>query len=264
MRTIKLTLEYDGTAYAGWQSQKNGAAIQDLVAAAVEKMTEEKIVLRGASRTDAGVHALGQAAVFKTARKIACDGFLLGLNTLLPEDIRVVGCEEVAADFHPIRHAKQKHYDYLLDLGKISSALWRKRAWWVGPSLDVAAMEMAAKFLIGEHDFQSFRGALSETKTTVRRLKSIVMVRPKAESIQMSSGWIRFAHHDILSIRFSGDGFLKYMVRNIVGTLVEVGKGRWRPADVDKILNARDRNQAGPTAPPHGLYLVRIEYGMSS
>lgn len=260
MRQIKLILEYDGTNYAGWQSQKNGAAIQDLVAAAVAKMTEEKIVLRGASRTDAGVHALGQAAVFKTACEIACGGFLRGLNTLLPEDIRVVACEEAAQDFHPIRHAKQKHYDYLLDLGKIPSALWRKRAWWVGASLNVAAMEEAAKFLIGEHDFKSFRGALSETKTTVRRLESIVMVRPKAESIQMSSGWIRYAHHDLLALQFSGNGFLKYMVRNMAGTLVEVGKGRLQPGDVDRILNARDRNQAGPTAPPHGLYLIRIEY----
>lgn len=244
MRSIKLTLEYDGSAYAGWQSQKNGAAIQDLVTAAIAKMTEEKIVLRGASRTDAGVHALGQAAVFKTARKIACDGFLLGLNTLLPEDIRVVGCEEVADDFHPIRHAKQKHYDYLLDLGRISSALWRRRAWWVGASLNVSAMEEAAKFLIGEHDFKSFRGALSETKTTVRRLETIDFIR----------------ENKFLRMKFSGNGFLKYMVRNIVGTLVEVGKSRLLPADVDKILNARDRNQAGPTAPPQGLYLVRIEY----
>lgn len=244
MRTLKLTLEYDGTRYSGWQSQKNGVAIQDVVTAAVAKMTEEKIVLRGASRTDAGVHALGQVASFQTGRGIPCDGFLRGINSLLPEDIRVVVCEEVPPNFHPVDSARRKIYEYRLQMGNVPSALQRHRVWWVGPHLDSAAMQHAAECLIGEHDFKSFQGANADTKTTVRRLESIG-IQPGGENI--------------LALQFTANGFLKYMVRNIVGTLVEVGLGKMPPQRVKEILAARDRRLAGPTAPPQGLYLVKVD-----
>ncbi|MBI4125262.1 MAG: tRNA pseudouridine(38-40) synthase TruA [Deltaproteobacteria bacterium] len=242
MRNIKLTLEYDGTAYAGWQAQANALAIQDVVRRAVEQMTEEKVKLLGASRTDAGVHALGQVASFQTSREIPCGGFLKGLNSLLPEDIRVKSCEEVALDFHPIRDAKQKTYRYLFDTENIPSALERNRAWWVGPGLDWQAMETASRCLAGEHDFKSFVAAGGEVKTTVRRLEEVGFAKDQ--------------------ITFTGNGFLKQMVRNIVGTLVAIGRDNkcQAPTVMQDILGAKDRTQAGPTAPPQGLYLVGVEY----
>lgn len=233
-------MEYDGTAYAGWQSQTNARAIQDVVREAIARMTEEKVNLIGASRTDTGVHALGQVASFQTARDISCEGFLKGLNSLLPDDIRVKHCEEVPLSFHPIRDAKRKTYRYLFDTGETPSALQRNRAWWVGPGLDWRGMEEAAQYLVGERDFKSFRGAHGEVKSTTRQLEKIVFAKDQ--------------------ITFIGNGFLKHMVRNIVGTLIEVGRGRLQPDDIRKILAAKDRTQAGPTAPPQGLYLVGVEY----
>ena len=275
MRNIKLILEYDGTNYSGWQSQKNAVAIQDVVAQAIEKMVEEKATLVGASRTDAGVHALGQVATFQTARTIPCDGFLKGLNNLLPEDIRIVGCEEASLDFHPIGSAKRKTYRYILGLGEVPSALWRERVWWVGPKLDLQTMEEASRHLIGEHDFKSFQGADSDTRTTVRRLETVII-----EDAVKNSGPVGFGTHPPTRIRsegidpnpppafltasltFTGTGFLKHMVRNIVGTLVDIGRVNkgLAPSDMKKILEAKDRTKAGPTAPPHGLYLMHVEY----
>lgn len=244
MRHIRLILEYDGTSYSGWQSQRNGLAIQDVVSSAIEKMTEEKPGLRGASRTDAGVHARGQVASFRTSRSIPCEGFLKGLNSLLPEDIRVSACEEVGADFHPVDSAKRKIYEYLLETGGVASPLLRNRVWWVGSRLDVEVMQEAAAYLVGLHDFKSFQGPNSSTKTTVRRVDSVVVSRQSS----------------VVRLEFTATGFLKYMVRNIVGTLVEAGQGRLEPADVEKILAAKDRTKAGRRAPPQGLYLVRVEY----
>ena len=268
MRNIKLILEYDGTNYSGWQSQKNAVAIQDVVAQAIEKMVEEKATLVGASRTDAGVHALGQVATFQTARTIPCDGFLKGLNNLLPEDIRIVGCEEASLDFHPIGSAKRKTYRYILGLGEVPSALWRERVWWVGPKLDLQTMEEASRHLIGEHDFKSFQGADSDTRTTVRRLESVsfgvVTARRSRSSPVDLSGLLRHfvPRNDIFDVTFTGTGFLKHMVRNIVGTLVDIGRVNkgLAPSDMKKILEAKDRTKAGPTAPPHGLYLMHVEY----
>lgn len=243
MRHIKLLLQYDGAGYAGWQSQTNATAIQDLVARAVSRITEKKVPVIGASRTDAGVHALGQIASFQTESTIPCDRFLKGLNALLPEDIRVAACEEVSLAFHPIRDTKSKTYRYLLDLGEIPNPLRRHRAWWRGPRLDIGAMEKGSLFLIGEHDFKSFQGSLSDAKTTVRRITSI-----------------DFAMREFLEITFNGNGFLKYMIRNIVGTLVEIGSGKRPPEEMKRILSGKDRREAGPTAPPQGLYLVAVVY----
>ena len=275
MRQIKLTLEYDGTNYAGWQSQINATAIQDVVLSAVEKMTEEKVVLRGASRTDSGVHALAQVACFQTERDISCDGFLRGLNSLLPEDIRVTNCEEVSPDFHPVRNAKSKSYQYILDLGLVASPLWRQRSWWVGPKLDIAAMEKGSKCLIGKHDFKSFQGALSNIRTTVRTITKIDFASPspvlrtpspsrgegRGEGGSITTRYLLpYGNCRFLCLTFTGNGFLKYMIRNIVGTLVEIGLRKRSPEEMELILLAKDRKKAGPTAPPQGLYLVNVRY----
>lgn len=247
MRNIKLVLEYDGTNFEGWQSQSHGKTIQDVVSMAIQKMTEEKVVLRGASRTDAGVHALGQVATFQTNRTIPCEGFLKGLNNLLPEDIRVVDCEEMPFSFHPLKDAVDKTYHYLLLVGAKPSALWRNRVWQIGKKLDLEAMQQASTYLVGEHDFKSFQGPLSAVKSTVRCVKEVTIVENKGDS-------------HILSITITANGFLKYMVRNIVGTLVEVGEGRRSPQDISELLKAKDRRKAGITAPAHGLYLVCVNY----
>ncbi|MDO8494737.1 MAG: tRNA pseudouridine synthase A, partial [Deltaproteobacteria bacterium] len=156
MRNIKRTLEYDGTGYAGWQSQINARAIQDVVSVAIQTMVEHPIILRGSSRTDAGVHALGQVATFQTERDIPCAGFLKGLNSNLPEELRVIGCEEVPLDFHPIRNAKRKLYRYLIEFRRVPSPLWRNRVWSLAKPLDLEKMREASQFLVGEHDFKSF------------------------------------------------------------------------------------------------------------
>ncbi|MDO8526138.1 MAG: tRNA pseudouridine(38-40) synthase TruA [Deltaproteobacteria bacterium] len=263
MRFIKLTLEYDGTNYAGWQTQTNALAIQDVVAEAVAKMTEENEVVRGASRTDAGVHALGQVATFATTRDISCHGFLKGLNSSLPADIRVVGCEEVSKDFHPIRNAKQKTYAYLLLPSNIESALWQNRAWCVNPALDIPAMKDASRCLIGEHDFKSFKGAVSTIKTTVRTIYDVSLRGPEGRSnLSVKPGLLHpfGVRNDIVCVTITANGFLKYMVRNIVGTLVEIGLGRMLPEEMKKILEAKDRTKAGRMAPACGLYLMEVKY----
>lgn len=240
MRNLKLILEYDGTGYSGWQSQSHGRTIQDVVGKAVGTMTREKAILHGASRTDAGVHACGQVATFKTESPIPCESFLKGLNSLLPEDIRVKHVEEVAENFHPIRCASGKIYEYRFDLASSPSALQRNRLCWVGPGLDWKEMRRASAFLIGEHDFKSFQAADASVQSTVRTLFEIQFVDS--------------------AIRFTGNGFLKQMIRNLVGTLIEVGEGNRSADSMPQLLVAGDRRLAGPCAPAHGLYLMRVDY----
>lgn len=248
MRNIKLILEYDGTAYSGWQSQTNAVAIQDILKKAVQTMTEEEISLMGASRTDAGVHALGQVAAFKTTRAISCESFLKGLNSLLPKDIRVKNCEEVSLTFHPLKNAKWKRYLYRIELEKIPSAILRNFVAWIPQTLDITAMQEASQFLIGRHDFKSFQGADASVKTTVRNLQKIEIAEK----------------NNFLELIFVGDGFLKQMVRNIVGTLIDIGLKKYPPARMQEILEGLDRKLAGPTAPPQGLYLVEVDYAAGS
>lgn len=255
MRTLKLIIEYDGTNYAGWQSQKNGVAIQDVVARAVHKQTQEKNVLVGASRTDAGVHALGQVAAFSTERKISCDGFLKGLNSFLPEDIRVREVEEAAADFDPIRQAKRKQYRYLIWNDPIASPLFRNRCWPVGFDLDLSAMQQALQLFVGTHDFASFQGVGGSVQTTVR---TIYQATCEATLFPRGSG--KGEGEKIIVVEIMGSGFLKYMVRNIVGIVVEVGMGKRRAESISDLLLAKNRTLAGPTAPPEGLYLVKVCY----
>ncbi len=244
MRNIKLTIEYDGTGYHGWQSQVNARAVQDVVAEAVRKLTNENSVITGASRTDTGVHAFGQVCNFFTETVIPEDKFAFALNTLLPEDITVKRSEEAALDFHSRFSTKGKEYRYLFYNSTFPSALLRRRAYHVFYPLDMNAMNRAAAYLVGTHDFASFCATGGSVKTTVR---TITQARVERDN-------------EVISFTVKGNGFLYNMVRIIAGTLVEVGMGRMDPDAVSGIIAALDRRKAGRTAPAHGLYLVEVYY----
>jgi len=247
MRTLKLTLEYDGTCFAGWQIQPRKKTVQGTVQDALQRITQENVKLVGASRTDAGVHALGQVAHFRTKSRILPEKFFTALNGLLPPQVAVKAVEEVAEDFHAIRQTRLKTYRYVIWNAKVRTALQRLRAWHVWDPLDFAVMKRAARYLVGRHDFSAFRGSRSDTKTSVRTIHKVTIRRGEVTS-------------PLHAIEITGDGFLKYMVRNIVGTLVDVGKGKIAPKDFREILRSRDRKKAGATAPAFGLTLVSIRY----
>lgn len=246
-RNIKLLIEYDGTHFSGWQTQPRKKTIQKTIETVLGQLTQEKIRLSGASRTDAGVHALGQVAHFRTSSEISSRKLLGALNGLLPPGIVVKEVGEVSADFSANRHAKKKTYQYLLWNSEIPSALLRDRVWYIKVPLQISFMQKAAKYLIGRHDFSAFRGTKSDTKTSVRTIEKITIQR-------------RGMKGAVVCIQITGNGFLKYMVRNIVGTLVEIGKGRLQIEEMEKILKSKDRRTASMTAPPHGLYLVKVIY----
>lgn len=243
-RTIKLTLEYDGTCFSGWQIQPNKKTVQQTVQDVLQRITREDVKLVGASRTDAGVHAMAQAAHFRTKSPITLEKIRIALNGLLPTPICVTSVEEAAPDFHAIRGAKSKTYRYVIWNSPARPALQRLRVWHVWDRLNLTAMRKAASYLVGRHDFSAFRGAQSDTKTSVRQITS-ASVRKKGREVH---------------IELSGNGFLKYMVRNIVGTLVEIGRGKRAAAEIAEILGSGDRKKAGATAPAFGLYLVQIVY----
>ena len=245
MRNIRLVIEYDGTGFAGWQTQPHKRTVQETIEQILCRITQEKIHLIGASRTDAGVHALGQAANFQTRSRVTCDKLLIALNGLLPPDIAVREVRNVSR-FHANKDARRKTYRYLVWNGPVRNALMRDRAWHVWTPLNLTAMRKGAGHLLGRHDFSAFRGTRSDTKTSVRRI------------YQINIG--RGARTAPLQITVTGNGFLKYMVRNIVGTLVEVGKGRLQPEDIRRILRSKDRKKAGMTAPAFGLYLLKVRY----
>jgi len=246
-RNIKLTLEYDGTAYHGWQSQDNAVTVQSTVTAAVCRLTGENCSITGSSRTDAGVHALGFVCNFFTESNIPADKFSYALNTLLPDDIVVIRSEEVPADFHSRYSARAKKYCYLIYNSVFPSAILRHRAYHVYYKLDVGAMNEAAAFFKGTHDFAAFCASEASVKTTVRTI--------------MAADVRRLPHDDrLIELSVTGDGFLYNMVRIIAGTLVEVGFGKLSPQDIPDIINSLDRRRAGRTAPAHGLYLAEVFY----
>lgn len=238
-RNLKMTLEYDGTHFSGWQTQPQKRTVQETIEKILSRVTQEKIHVIGASRTDAGVHALGQIANFKTRSLLSTGRFLLALNGLLPEDIAIKKIQEVPLDFHSNRQALQKTYRYLILNSKIRSALLKDRVWHVWTPLNLKKMRQAARFLVGRHDFSAFRGTRSDTKTSVRTIFRIKIRKDYA-------------------IEITGNGFLKYMVRNIVGTLVEVGRGKILPEEMKRILRSKDRRNAAMTAPACGLTLVKV------
>jgi tRNA pseudouridine38-40 synthase len=246
MRNIKLVLEYDGTDYHGWQSQIGSGkpTIQDSLEQAIRTLAREDVKTCSSGRTDAGVHALGHVANFRTANSMPPAAWAPALNHLLPRDIRVLASGEVPLDFHARYSALGKTYTYRILCRRAPTALYRDHAWHVNRALNVARMRKAASFLVGRHDFSAFRGSGCSAKTPVRTLKAVV-IRKAGEFIELS---------------LEADAFLQYMVRNITGTLVDVGLGRFAPGDVKVMLESRDRTRAGMTAPPQGLYLVKVFY----
>ncbi|MBE9528845.1 MAG: tRNA pseudouridine(38-40) synthase TruA [Proteobacteria bacterium] len=247
-RTIKLTLEYDGTEYVGWQVQKNGKSVQSAVSKAVSTLTGEEITVAGASRTDSGVHALAQCAAFVTESAIPAAGLMGGLNSLLPEDIVVTEAIEVPASFDPRRDSKGKVYRYLVLNRPYRSAMWRRKSWWVRRPLDIERMRRAVPFFIGRKDFTSFRATGSDAPHSVREITALEIIDRSDDT----PGLIEF--------EVRGTAFLRHMVRIMAGTLVAVGAGSIEPEEVERIIEAKDRAAAPETAPGHGLCLVHIEY----
>ncbi len=257
MRTLKLTIEYDGTNYSGWQIQAGQSTVQGTVQEALRRILKEDVDVVGASRTDAGVHAWGQVAHCRTSSDIPCRRILASLRGLLPPAIAVRDVRQVPAKFHAQKSAKKKTYVYLVWNHTIPSALLQNRSWTVWQPLNLTTMRKAAKHLVGRHDFSAFRGRDKETRKTWVRTIYSVDIR-KASSPLKSRKTESFP---LVLITVTGNGFLKYMVRNIVGTLTEVGRGRTAPGRFLEILRSKDRTQAGVTAPACGLYLAEVSYG---
>jgi tRNA pseudouridine38-40 synthase len=245
LRHIRLTIEYDGSGLGGWQRQANAPTVQAHIEDALGRILDHPVTIAGASRTDAGVHALGQVASFRTERPIPLHGVRRGLNSLLPPGISIVDAAEVPDDFHPRFAARGKHYRYLVLARRDRSALLAGRAWHRPFPLDVAAMTAAAPHFLGERDFAALRAAGCTARTTRRRIDEVTL---------------RWAEPDVLAIDVHGNAFLRNMVRILAGTLVDVGEGRLAAAQIPEILASLDRTRAGQTAPAHGLCLVAVRY----
>lgn len=253
-RRILLRVAYDGTNYHGWQLQPNAATIEGELNRALCVLTGEEIVVTGASRTDAGVHALGNVAVFDTTSRIPAEKFSYALNQRLPEDIVIQSSRQVADDFHPRHCDCRKTYEYDILNRTFPLPAYRNTAYFLYGTLNIEAMRRACQAFLGEHDFASFCAAGAQVQTTVRTIYSLeVECRPLTEANAGSAD-------QLLTIRVKGNGFLYNMVRIIAGTLVEVGRGHIKPEEVAGIIAAKDRAKAGPTAPARGLRLVEIEY----
>jgi len=253
LRNIRLTIQYDGTGFLGWQRQARGPTVQEELEKALSVMTGETVSVIGSGRTDAGVHALGQVANFKTKSNIPLSGLVKGLNSLLPRQIAVTEALEVPLEFHAIRDAVAKEYEYRIISAKTRQPLWENRAWVITRPLDLEGMQAAATHLTGTHDFSSFMASGSQVKTTVRTIHTLEV----SCSIDECFPPVKGQHYQIT---VAADGFLRYMVRNITGILVEVGLGKRDPDAVRHVLKATDRCRAGPTAPAQGLYLMRVMY----
>ncbi len=255
MRKLKLVIEYDGTAYRGWQIQKNGETIQGILEDRIFELTKEKVRVIGASRTDAGVHAFEQVAAFRTSSSLENETIKKALNALLPYDIRIRDVSEVKGSFHPRHDAIRKRYFYIIANQQELSAFLHRYTWVVPQSLHLNSMIEEAGVLIGKHDFTSFMGAGSSIKNPVREVFSINI--EKLNQIDFMTVAIKGS---FIKISIEASGFLRHMVRNIVGTLVDVGRGNLRKDSVKEILKSCDRRHAGRTAPPNGLFLEKIIY----
>lgn len=309
MRTIKLTIAYDGTAYAGWQYQPDRMSVQETLENALNKVTGERIRVLASGRTDAGVHALGQVVGFRTECKLPPDALLRAINANLPPDMAVLDAAEVPDGFHPISHARRKRYRYVIHDGPVRDIFSRNHVWHCCYGrLDAEAMNRAAAALLGTHDFSSFESAGAPRETSVRTIFAIGVERGRAgqgrglgdgggglgirrcgnAEMRECGKWKRPAtaiagdmktprdcgrggragragkgdnpQSDCIIIEVEADGFLYNMVRAIVGTLVEVGRGKRPESWPGEVLRAADRRAAGPTAPPQGLFLVNVEY----
>lgn len=244
MRRIKLVVAYDGTNYCGFQVQKNGPTIEGELNKALSELFLEKIQVIGASRTDSGVHAYCNVAVFDTTARMPAEKMIYALNQRLPEDIRVQSSEEVDKEYHPRHLDSRKTYEYHIYNGAVQNPMKRLYALWNYRPLQVDKMKEAATYLVGEHDFKSFCSADTAVESTVRTIYELSVEEDGEDMV----------------IRVCGNGFLYNMVRIIAGTLLEVGKGKIMPKEVQTILGAKDRQKAGPTAPAHALRLVKYEF----
>ena len=245
MTRYKLTIEYDGSGFVGWQRQTNGLSVQEVLEDAIERFCGERVTTHVAGRTDAGVHALGQVAHFDIAKDSTSDTVRDALNFhVKPHAIAVLKAEIVGEEFHARFSARRRIYRYRIVNRRASLALERGRAWHVQAPLDLAAMQTGAAHLLGRHDFSSFRAAECQAKSPLKTL-DVLDISREGEAIIVDARARSFLHHQ---------------VRNMVGTLKLVGEGKWMPDDVRRVLDARDRREAGPTAPPEGLYLVEIVY----
>ena len=256
-RTLKLTVEYDGTNYVGWQRQAEGVSIQGLLEEALAPFEGGPLTVHGAGRTDAGVHALGQVASVRTRTEHSVSTLQRALNSVLPVDVRIVAIADADRDFHARFAAVSKTYEYRIANTPFVSAFEHRYVWHVPGALDVEAMERGAQALVGRHDFAAFQSTGGDVHTTERTILAIAVgsdggqtgVRPGSDRGQTP-----------VVIRVTGDGFLRHMVRTIAGTLVDVGLGRWPASHVAEILRGRDRSRAGRAAPAAGLFLVRVDY----
>lgn len=244
MRTLKLTLAYDGTAFAGWQMQAGQRTVQGVLEEALQPIDATRVVVHAAGRTDAGVHAEGQVVSCALASSIACGALRRALNVRLPEDVRVMAVEEAPPGFNARFEARGKTYRYDIYTAAVVPPRLRHFVWHVAADLDAAAMDRAARLLVGTHDFAAFRAAGGDVLTTRREILASTVTHRDA----------------VVSYAVTGTGFLRHMVRNIVGTLVEIGRGRRPVDDMTRVLASRDRAQAAPTAPPQGLTLVGVFY----
>jgi len=246
-RTIALTLSYEGTGFAGWQRQPGERTVQAVVEDALAVIDERPVTAIAAGRTDAGVHALGQVVSATVRNHLRPDVLIRAINVRLPEDVRVLSATDAPSGFDARRDARAKVYRYTMALGADPGPFVRRVVWHIPQQLNVAAMQEAAAALVGEHDFGAFQAAGGDLRSSVRRLsKSVLIDEP---------GTPRYLRYQV-----TGSGFLRHMVRNIVGTLVDIGKHRWPPEEIAAIVASRSRQRAGPTAPPQGLVLVKVLY----
>ena len=245
MRNIKLTIEYDGKDFNGWQKQPNKLNIQGTIERAIEEITGEQIELNASGRTDAGVHSLGQVANFKTNSLIPIEKIPIAINTKIKKSIRIIDAEEVDERFHSRLACKRKTYRYIINNNITASAIYRNLETHIPQKMDVDKMKQAIKYFEGEHDFRAFKASGTSSKSSVRTIY-------KAEIYEQED--------NRLWIELTGNGFLYNMVRIIVGTLVEVGLGKIEPNEISKIIEKGKRENAGKTMPPNGLYLLKVEY----
>ena len=248
MPTFKITVSYDGTEYAGWQVQQNANTVQAEIERAVEVISQQRVRVTGSGRTDSGVHAIAQVASFTVDKALPVEQWVRALNGNLPEDIRVHSVERVRDDFHPIRDAISKRYRYVLQDGPLLDVFHQRFAHYVRGTLDLEAMHKAATLLLGVHDFSAFEAVGSPRASSIRNIVDVSIIRTSFD-------------HQLIWFEIEADGFLYNMVRNIVGTLIEVGTGRRSPTSMTSLLDGRDRKLAGQTAPAQGLHLLAVRYG---